>query len=316
MVQWAMRLPSRHCFEITNSDSQNYDQNDGIPENGAIVCVDHDSILLPKELEGLHEKYSATCRLFQYRELLSATSNFKPEHDGKEIAFKILKSSEDFLKEYVLEIEIIIALNHQNIISRFGICFEDNNLLLVYDFLSKGSLENNLHSNEKYLAFGWSERYKGAVGVAEALFFFIYTSSLSDFGLARWGSTTSSHITCTDVAGTFGMIAHATELLTPGNIQVEILLKEERHNVQLLLYCKQNIEICRLYNLDSVSPNDMKIAVMRHWKHGRKALNGILTVFISIVCRRKKHGRSLFSLESGIGVLGDGVLGVDDFANS
>lgn len=91
MVQWAMRLPTRHCFEITNSDSQNYDQNDGIPENGAIVCVgddefqsdpssspDHDSILLPKELEGLHEKYSATCRLFQYRELLSATSNFKP----------------------------------------------------------------------------------------------------------------------------------------------------------------------------------------------------------------------------------------------
>nr|KAJ0225345.1 hypothetical protein LSAT_V11C100002520 [Lactuca sativa] len=74
MVQWAMRLPTRHCFEITNSDSQNYDQNDGIPENGAIVCVgddefqsdpssspDHDSILLPKELEGLHEKYSATC---------------------------------------------------------------------------------------------------------------------------------------------------------------------------------------------------------------------------------------------------------------
>ncbi|CAI9263480.1 unnamed protein product [Lactuca saligna] len=93
MVQWDMRLPTRHCFEITNSDSQNYDQNDGIPENGAIVCVGddefqsdpssspyYDSILLPKELEGLHEKYSATCRLFQYQELLSATSNFKPEN--------------------------------------------------------------------------------------------------------------------------------------------------------------------------------------------------------------------------------------------
>ena len=58
------------------------------------------------------------------------------------------------------------------------------------------------------------------------------------------------------------MIAHAPELLTPGNIQVEILLKEERHNVQLLLYCKQNIEICRLYNLDSVSPNDMKVILL------------------------------------------------------
>lgn len=94
VVQWAMKLPTRHCFQITNSDSRD-DQKDGSSEvnaeNGAIVCVggdevhanlssspDHDSIHLPKELEGLHEKYSATCRLFQYRELLSATANFKP----------------------------------------------------------------------------------------------------------------------------------------------------------------------------------------------------------------------------------------------
>ena len=71
--------------------------------------------------------------------------------DGKEIAVKILKSSEDVLKEFVLEIEINIALNHQNIISLFGLCFEDNNLLLVYDFLSRGSLEDNLHSMFLYI---------------------------------------------------------------------------------------------------------------------------------------------------------------------
>lgn len=111
--------------------------------------------------------------------------------------------------------------------------------------------------------FAWSERYKVAVGVAEALdylhsrddqpvihrdvkssnillsddfepqvrnlwawsflllslfllppFYFLspvviynYFFQLSDFGLAKWGSTTSSHITCTDVAGTFGYIS-------------------------------------------------------------------------------------------------------------
>lgn len=66
---------------------------------------------------------------------------------AKEIAVKILKPSEDVLKEFVLEIEIITALHHKNVISLFGFCFEDGNLLLVYDFLSRGSVEDNLHGN-------------------------------------------------------------------------------------------------------------------------------------------------------------------------
>ena len=38
-------------------------------------------------------------------------------------------------------------------------------------------------------------------------FMFVYLfSQLSDFGLAKWASTTSSHITCNDVAGTFGFV--------------------------------------------------------------------------------------------------------------
>lgn len=65
--------------------------------------------------------------------------------DGKEVAVKILKPSDDVLKEFVLEIEIITTLHHINIISLVGFCFEDDNLLLVYDFLSRGSLEHNLH---------------------------------------------------------------------------------------------------------------------------------------------------------------------------
>ena len=68
--------------------------------------------------------------------------------DGKELAVKILKPSEDVLKEFVLEIEIITAIHHENIISLFGLCFEDGNLHLVYDFLSRGSLEENLHGKQ------------------------------------------------------------------------------------------------------------------------------------------------------------------------
>lgn len=125
--------------------------------------------------------------------------------DGKELAVKILKASQDLLKEFVSEIEIITTLHHKNIISLYGFCFEQNNLLLVYEFLSRGSLEENLHGIDSRVfsaltlnvtftlqssvqvilisscyccflgikkdnnAFGWEERYKVAVGVAEAL---------------------------------------------------------------------------------------------------------------------------------------------------
>ncbi|KAK9230135.1 hypothetical protein WN944_023102 [Citrus x changshan-huyou] len=290
LIQWVLRLPSRYTSAVVYPDhKQNHSADtsednrsnlDG--ESGAIVSVEHDSACpplspyneLPKELEGLQERYSSTCRLFSYQELLSATSNFLPENlvgkgghshvyrgclpDGKELAVKILKPSEDVLKEFASEIEIITALHHRNIISLFGFCFEDNNLLLVYDFLSRGSLEENLHG--KYLlvyeniyrysidavlytlcplsdegnkkdgnVFGWTERYKVAVGVAEALDYLHnsceqpvihkdvkssnillsddFEPQLSDFGLASWLSTSSSHLTCTDVAGTFGYLA-------------------------------------------------------------------------------------------------------------
>ncbi|KAF5749068.1 L-type lectin-domain containing receptor kinase II.1-like [Tripterygium wilfordii] len=264
VVQWALRLPSRQISSRINLDRKQICGDQGTilssnldGESGAIVPVgtetmtaplspDESSIGLPKELDGLHEKYSASCRLFKYQELLSATSNFLPENligrggssrvyrgclpDGKELAVKILKQSEDVLKEFVLEIEIITTLHHKNIISLLGFCFEDNNLLLVYDFLSRGSLEENLHGKKKdSLAFGWSERYKVALGIAEALEYLHSCSAqpvihrdvkssnilvsddfepqLSDFGLAKWASISSSHITCSDVAGTFGYLA-------------------------------------------------------------------------------------------------------------
>lgn len=65
--------------------------------------------------------------------------------DGRELAVKILKPCLDVLKEFILEIEVITSVHHKNIVSLFGFCFEDNNLMLVYDYLPRGSLEENLH---------------------------------------------------------------------------------------------------------------------------------------------------------------------------
>lgn len=258
VVQWTMLLPSRLHLSYTNSSPrvQNCDQRENGDQSDALVpvginslsnqeCIDQDVRSPPRKLEGLHEKYSSMCRLFKYEELWAATSNFMPEYligkggtsqvyrgslpDGKELAVKILKPSEEALQEFVMEIEIITSLNHKNIISLFGFCFENNNLLLVYDLLPRGSLEENLHGGKKDpIAFGWNERFKVALGVAEALHYLHnhsihpvihrdvkssnillsddFEPQLSDFGLAKLSST-SSQITCTDVAGTFGYLA-------------------------------------------------------------------------------------------------------------
>ncbi|CAA6660406.1 unnamed protein product [Spirodela intermedia] len=200
---------------------------------------------LPKDLETLHLKYSSTCRLFSYLQLATATSDFSAERlvgkggssrvykgrlsDGEDFAVKILKQSEDALREFLLEVEIITTLRHKNIISLSGFCFENENLVLVYDFLPRGSLEDNLHGNDHEKAsFGWAQRFKVAMGVAEALNYLHgagkpvihrdvkssnillsddYEPRLADFGLAQWESSSSSHAPCSDVAGTFGYLA-------------------------------------------------------------------------------------------------------------
>ncbi|ERM96729.1 hypothetical protein AMTRI_Chr11g157060 [Amborella trichopoda] len=250
VVQWAMQLPNRFIA----IHSENKLKIEGGTECKAIVPFGDASVNsqeeerkeLPKELESLHEKYGSTCRLFGYEELRQATSEFSAENligkggsskvykgilpDGREIAVKILKSSEDSLQEFLLEIEIVTALSHNNIISLVGFSFEGGNLLLVYYFLCRGSLEDNLHGDKKdKFVIPWAERFKVAVGVAEALDYLHsghsqpvihrdvkssnillseeFEPQLSDFGLAKWASTSSSHITCSDVAGTFGYLA-------------------------------------------------------------------------------------------------------------
>jgi len=96
VVQWAMRLPRRNLSYHVDNDKQlsicDKAQGQSVAldsESGALIPVDSEIgktysspecnlKSIPKELEGLHEKYSSTCILFEYQELVSATSNFLP----------------------------------------------------------------------------------------------------------------------------------------------------------------------------------------------------------------------------------------------
>ncbi|PKA46957.1 Receptor-like cytosolic serine/threonine-protein kinase RBK1 [Apostasia shenzhenica] len=250
VVQWALRLPSRNsASSVVHPDSKQAKSYAIVRSNHASEVLNQEKEL-PKELLSLQEKYSSVCRLFSYEELMKATSNFSPDNiigkggsskvykgclsDGKELAIKILKPSEDVMRDFISEIEIITNLHHKNVISLFGFCFENKNLVLVYDFLSRGSLEDNLHGcKADKMDISWANRYKIAVGVAEALEYLHVGSKtqtlihrdvkssnillsddvepqLSDFGLAKWASSATQNrenTACSDLAGTFGYLA-------------------------------------------------------------------------------------------------------------
>lgn len=67
--------------------------------------------------------------------------------EGKAVAIKILESSKEALKDFIHEVDIMTTLKHKRIAPLLGICVEDNDhLISVYDLMSKGNLEDNLHS--------------------------------------------------------------------------------------------------------------------------------------------------------------------------
>lgn len=65
--------------------------------------------------------------------------------DSKHVAVKIMQSSREAWKDFAYEVDIISSVEHQNITPLLGVCIEDNDLISVYEFLSKGSLEEYLH---------------------------------------------------------------------------------------------------------------------------------------------------------------------------
>ncbi|KAL6513418.1 hypothetical protein OROGR_020904 [Orobanche gracilis] len=255
VAQWRLKLPNRQSVGAIYPDQKMISAShrddyclDLEEEKGAIVLYSMDAnpdACLLEELKDIGEKYSTLCRLFSYQELLLATNNFLPENligkggcsrvyrgclpGGEEIAVKVLNPSKDVLKHFVSEIEIITSLHNKNIISLVGFSYEENGLLLVYNLLTRGCLEENLHSiPESGSLFGWKERYKVALGIAEALDHLHsaakpiihrdvkssnillsddFEPQLSDFGFAAWASSCSHHMDTSDVAGTFGYLA-------------------------------------------------------------------------------------------------------------
>ncbi|GMY11096.1 probable serine/threonine-protein kinase PIX13 [Fagus crenata] len=161
---------------------------------------------------------------------------------GMIVAIKKLNSeSMQGLQEWQSEVNFLGRLSHPNLVRLLGFCWEDKELLLVYEFLPKGSLENHLfRRNPNIEPLSWGIRLKIVIGAARGLAFLHtsekkviyrdfkasnilldgnYNAKISDFGLAKLGpSGGDSHVT-TRVMGTYGYAA--PEYIATGHLYVK-----------------------------------------------------------------------------------------------
>ncbi|KAL9252640.1 Serine/threonine-protein kinase RIPK-like protein [Drosera capensis] len=130
-------------------------------------------------------------------------------------------------KEWLAEVIFLGQLRHGHLVKLIGYCCEEEQRLLVYEYMARGSLENQLFRRYS-VSLPWLTRMKIAIGAAKGLTFLHeaekpvifrdfkasnilldsdFTPKLSDFGLAKDGPDGDDTHVSTRVMGTEGYAA-------------------------------------------------------------------------------------------------------------
>ncbi|XP_022720860.1 probable receptor-like protein kinase At1g80640 [Durio zibethinus] len=181
--------------------------------------------------------------VIEYQLLEAATNNFRESNvlvqggrgriyracfDEKYLAAvkKLDGGGQDAEREFENEVNWLVKIQHQNIVSLLGCCINGETRLLVYEMMQNGSLESQLHGPTQGSTLTWHLRMKIAIDVARALDYLHeqcnppvvhrdikssnilldsnYDAKLSDFGLAL---TTGSQNKNVKLSGTLGYVA-------------------------------------------------------------------------------------------------------------
>ncbi|XP_023551114.1 receptor-like cytoplasmic kinase 176 [Cucurbita pepo subsp. pepo] len=240
-------------------DSSDYEKNGSNESNGSSSSASvHPSPRTEDEI-----LQSSNLKRFCFNELKRATGNFRQrsmvgeggfgsvfkgwidDHSltatksGTGIAIAVKRHNQDGMQghsEWLAEINYLGQLHHPNLVKLVGYCLENDDQLLAYEFMSRGSLDNHLFGRGSWSQpLSWKLRMKIAVDAARGLAYLHskkvihrdfkssnilldanYDAKISDFGLAKDGPIGNQSHVSTRCMGTYGYAA--PEYMSTGHL--------------------------------------------------------------------------------------------------
>ncbi|KAI3926378.1 hypothetical protein MKX01_032566 [Papaver californicum] len=216
--------------------------------------------LLLKQKLSSNEVGVDSTKIFSPEDLKLATNNYDENLIiGRGVAIKksqIVDQSQ--IEQFINELVILSQINHRNVVKLLGCCLETEVPLLVYEYVSNGTLYEHIHRNDGMSSISWKSLLRIASEISNALAYLHssvsipiihrdikstnvllddnYTAKVSDFGASRLVPLDQTHLN-TRVQGTFGYLDpeyFSTSLLTDksdvysfGVVLIELLTGEK-----------------------------------------------------------------------------------------